>query len=99
LDPEVVDRGDVAVVEVPGELRLTEETAPDFFVIQRTGLDRDRSLDERIAGLEDGAEAADSDLFRDLVFADLSRGHGRIGGVAKFNRKASLVAAGTVLLR
>ena len=70
LDAEVVDRGDVAVVEVPGELGLAEETVLDLLVVDLTGLDRDGPLDEGIAPAVDGTEAAHADLFGDLVFSD-----------------------------
>src|SRR5262249_45955393 len=70
LDAEVVDRGDVAVVQVPGELGLAEEAVLDLVVVALAGLDGDRALDERVPAAVDGAEAAHADLFGDLVFAD-----------------------------
>src|SRR5262249_28207503 len=71
LDAEVVDRGDVLVVEVAGELRLAEEPMLDLLVVDLAGLDRDGALDEGVPAAVDGAEAAHPDLLRDLVFPDL----------------------------
>ena len=71
LDAEIVDRRDVAVMKVAGQLRLPEEAALHLLVVQLAGLDRDGALDERIAALEDSAKAADADLLGNLVFADL----------------------------
>src|SRR5687767_1077058 len=73
LDAEVVDRRDVPVVEVPGELRLAEEPALDLLVVQLAGFDGDRPLDVRVAPAVDRAEATGTDLPGDLVFADLFR--------------------------
>ena len=77
LHAEVVDGGDVAVVEVAGELRFPEEPALDLLVVDGAGLDRDRPLDEGVAAPKNGAETADSDLLGDLVLSDLfqHRGH------------------------
>ena len=90
FDPEVVDGRDVPVVEVAGELRLAEEPALDLLVVQLTGLDGDRALDEGIAPAVNGAEAADTDLIENLVLSDLVRqdspGDALLKGSSKFKR-------------
>ena len=63
---EVVDGDDVAVLEVAGDLRLLEEAVADLLVVGGAGLDRDEALDVGVVGLEDGAEAADTDLLQRL---------------------------------
>jgi hypothetical protein len=70
LDAEVVDRGDVPVVQVSGELGFAEETVLDLLVVDLAGLDRNGPLDERIPSPVDRAESADADLLRNFVFAD-----------------------------
>ena len=73
---EVVDRRDVRVVQVPGELRLAEEALLDLLLVALAGLDGDEALDERVAALVDGPETADADLLDDLVLADLRQHDG-----------------------
>src|SRR5687767_6685446 len=93
LDAEVVDRRDVPVVEVSGELRLAEEPALDLFVVQLAGFDGDRTFDVRVPPAVDGAEATGTDLPGDLVFADLFRQRGFLRHLS-FGGGASLVETG-----
>ena len=70
LHAEVVDRRDVAVMEVPRELGFAEKAVLDLVVVDLARLDRDGPLDERIPSPVDRAKASDADLLRNFVFAD-----------------------------
>ncbi len=67
LESEVVDRDDVAVVEIAGDLGLAHEALAGLGVLRGAGLDRHVALDEWIVRLVDDAEAANAYLFKDLV--------------------------------
>ncbi len=70
LDPEVVDGGDVAVVEIAGDLRLAGEAEAHALLRRAAGLDRQVPLDDRIVALEDLPEPPDPDLLDHLILAE-----------------------------
>src|SRR5215472_8246657 len=75
LGPDVVDRRQIAMVEIARQPRLLKKTLANLGVWNVTGLDRDGALDDRISGLVDRAETSARELSNDLVFAELIR-HG-----------------------
>ena len=70
LGADVVDRREVAVVEVARQLSLLKKTRTHVFVLGMAGLDRHGALEDRIPRLIDGAESTAPDLPKDLVFAE-----------------------------
>jgi hypothetical protein len=73
--PEVVDGGDVGVLEAGGDLRFLEEALTHALLLQRAGLDGHGALQVRVQSLEDLAEPTLSDELNDLVLAEVGPWH------------------------
>ncbi len=104
LESEVVDRDDVAVVEIAGDLGLAHEALAGLGLLRGAGLDGDVTLDERVVGLVDDSEAANTYLFKDLILVQslheraemLARRMPRQGGTARWvlrNPHSAAIAA------
>ena len=74
LETEVVDQGYVGMNQITRDLSFTEEATADVGVVSGAGLDRDPSLDERIAALVDDAEPSFPILQR-FIDAGVSPNH------------------------
>ena len=90
--PDVVDRGDVGVVEDPGRLGLLLEAAQAVRVLREGGgqdLDGDVAREARILRPIDLAHASGADLAEDLVGTELgSGGQGHVRWILPAGRSA-----------
>src|SRR6185436_5591967 len=96
---DVVDLDDVAVAQPARRLRLAQEALAQVVLareLRRQHLDRDATLQHRIAGLVDGAHRAGAEEPQHLVFPDARRGlvHPEAGILS--GARSAIVRASTV---